>query len=493
MERIRERFDAASRALARETWRFHTGRAARLDLFRVDDEFGDVTGGDLVEAARREQEAAAFASDRDAWCRLRQGLECAFVARRTRELARELLEREAAERLSVAGVEAPLFAWQLGVGREREVEARRRIQRSIEAAEEGLVALRGELFVQQGEALASLGYPTRRAFADAVLPGLDLEAWGRCAVELLDRTEAAYRDGLRASLAEIGVEPGRAGRGDEARLERLPGFEAHLPLAKRGDLLEFATRGLGVGMGGPLGLEIDLEARPGKHPRPRCIAVRVPGEICISLADSGGVDAALALLHQTGCALQPAFSSPELPVERRRVGDPALPELWGSLLSARLADPAWLADLIASPAVGAFERASRQQRLARLRRVAARVHCALELAALPAGSDPHPLGELFADQLSQATGYSYRAAGCLAELAAPLDAVHELRAACLEVRVSELLRLEFGRRFWRERRAGELLKELWNTGYTYSADELASELGVGPIDVAPLVEALVPG
>jgi len=179
MEQIRARFDAAAEALARETWRFRVGRVARLDLSRVDDEFGDVTGGDLLDTARREEGAAAFESGRDAWRRLRRALECVLLARRTRDLARELLEREVQERISIAGTEAPLFAWQLGAARERDVDARRRIQDAIDAAQEGLSPLRRELFVQRGEVLASLGYANRRAFAEAALPELDLDAWGR--------------------------------------------------------------------------------------------------------------------------------------------------------------------------------------------------------------------------------------------------------------------------------------------------------------------------
>ena len=67
-----------------------------------------------------------------------------------------------------------------------------------------------------------------------------------------------------------------------------------------------------------------------------------------------------------------------------------------------------------------------------------------------------------------------------------------LRAWCLEAKLSEHLRERFGRRFWRERGAGDLLKELWNTGATYTADGLADELGLGPIDTEALIEDLLP-
>ena len=63
-----------------------------------------------------------------------------------------------------------------------------------------------------------------------------------------------------------------------------------------------------------------------------------------------------------------------------------------------------------------------------------------------------------------------------------------LRGWCLEAQLSELLRERFGRRFWRERAAGELLKELWNTGATYSAEEIAAQLGLGALEIDRLIE-----
>jgi hypothetical protein len=238
------------------------------------------------------------------------------------------------------------------------------------------------------------------------------------------------------------------------------------------------------------GIEVDAEPRPRKHPRACCFAPRVPGEVIVLLAPRGGVDDWEALFHETGHAFHAAFTSPDLPVERRRIGDPALTETWAFLLHYRIADPAWIPDVVPAPRAERFARAIAFRKLALLRRYAAKIRYELELNALPAGVDPRPLADLYAEELSSATGYVYREGSYLADTDPLLYSVDYLRAWCLEVQLAESLRERFGRRFWRERGAGELLKQLWNTGSTYTADGIADELGVGPIDVEPLIAEL---
>lgn len=65
-----------------------------------------------------------------------------------------------------------------------------------------------------------------------------------------------------------------------------------------------------------------------------------------------------------------------------------------------------------------------------------------------------------------------------------------LRAWALEVLVREHLKTRFGNRWWSSRAAGALLRELWATGSEYSADEIAAELGLGPICFEPLADDL---
>ena len=90
--------------------------------------------------------------------------------------------------------------------------------------------------------------------------------------------------------------------------------------------------------------------------------------------------------------------------------------------------------------------------------------------------------------MSEALGCSVGAEGYLVDASPDLAALDELRARCVEARLSELLRAEYGRRFWKRRPAGDLLKELWNTGTTLTAETLSGELGLGEPSIDGLIE-----
>ena len=66
-----------------------------------------------------------------------------------------------------------------------------------------------------------------------------------------------------------------------------------------------------------------------------------------------------------------------------------------------------------------------------------------------------------------------------------MPSLHWLRGRAFASQLRDFLRHEFGRSFWRERRCGDLLKELWQTGTTYSAEQLTDELGFGPLVLDP--------
>ena len=103
------------------------------------------------------------------------------------------------------------------------------------------------------------------------------------------------------------------------------------------------------------------------------------------------------------------------------------------------------------------------------------------------------LAELHADELTAATHCRHSPHGALSDLlagAAPLAAIDDLRALCLEAQLAAYLREGFGDAFWRERGAGDLLKELWSTGSTYTPASLAVELGLGEIAPGALLEEL---
>ena len=52
----------------------------------------------------------------------------------------------------------------------------------------------------------------------------------------------------------------------------------------------------------------------------------------------------------------------------------------------------------------------------------------------------------------------------------------------------DYLKTRFGSRWWASSRTGDFLREIWETGDRYSADEMAAQIGIGPIRLDPLID-----
>ncbi len=488
MADVRSSYEAYFQARERELLLFRSGRQPLPELDRVDDAFSEVTSGDCLDDLARECEAARLETPRQELLRLLHAVQDAVVASAVRDPELRLWERAGSQRFRIGDRAAQARLWAARLAEESEASKRTELQLGLDRAWAELNPLREELFAARGEQLAKLGYATRRAWAEARRPGVDYELWRAAATRFLDTTASVHADALRGALSAVGVGPGTAHRGDVLRVERLADFDRLFPAQKSRAVLEFTLEGMAVRLDRLPGLSIDMAERAGKQAAPFCVAPRAPEEVFLVGWSRPGVPAHAGLLHETGRALQFLFTSSTLSVERRRSPDLALEEAWGALLSARLADPDWIETGPPAARAESYGPASRLRRCSELRRCAARVRFELELAALEGAADPAGLDAVYAAELSEASGSHWGPEGYLVAAAPTLSSVDCLRGWCLEAQLSELLRERFGRRFWRERAAGELLKELWNTGATYSAEEIASQLGLGALEIDRLIE-----
>ncbi len=450
MEQIRERHEAWREERERELYRVHSGRKREAALDEIDDRFADLTSGDLLGPLRAELEA--------------QNTEAA------RDPRRRLIRLVESARLDAQG-------WRRG----RELHGATRA--------DALGELLAELFVRSSEARQKLGYASGLERFAALYERVDLDAWARGADRLLEATESVYLDRLAPALERAGVARDAATPLTLAALTERSACDSLFAGEQLLDCLEFTTAGMGVELGLVRGVALDHEPRPGRAPEARTFVLRVPGEIVVSGGERDGVRAHRDWFRAAGLAFASAYVSPELPVERRRGLDPALALGWGWLLADLLADSRWIREGPAQQRASAFAEEAALWRLLELRRAAGQLRFELELARVPAGRDPHGLAERYADELGAATGVPHTPAGYLADSDPELASLHRLRARSFALQLAEWLRERHGRAFWKERRAGELLKELWNTGSTYCAEEIAAEIGFAPLEVEPLIES----
>jgi hypothetical protein len=447
VEWLRDRYDAYSRARERAAYLEHSARGV-LPADLIEGEFADLCSGDALGELRRERDAASFESSKLGWARLALNVESVVLDTRTRALAVRIAQA-----------------------------------RAQGASPEQVAGLREERFVRLGDVRAKLGHPSGRARAEARLPGVDWDQWGARAERFLVATEGVYADAFAQVMPRLGIDSASAGARDEIWIDHLGRrFDALF----RDDLLwECAERTLET-MGLSLaraGLSIDDEPRADREPSIERFALRVPEEIAVSAGLRLGPSAYASAFFAVGRALPLCFASPGLPVERRRPFDRALDRAFGWLLSDLWSDPLWIADFPAGRAADALGRSLRFRQLFARRRCAALAPAALALAALAGGADPRRVSARYAEDAHRATGLGHPETGYLERLDAELAALDELRGRALAAQLAEHLRQRFGRRFWRERAAGGLLKELWNTGSSYTAEGIAAELALGTLDV----------
>ncbi len=124
-------------------------------------------------------------------------------------------------------------------------------------------------------------------------------------------------------------------------------------------------------------------------------------------------------------------------------------------------------------------------RLLLVRRYAAKLIYECELHSQ---DDLGKAADLYSELQTHATKFRTESTEFLYDLDDSFYSASYLRAWAFEVMLREHLKTRFGERWWASTRAGSLLKDMWETGDRYTADEMASQLGLGPIVFEPLID-----
>src|SRR5262249_38426318 len=131
-------------------------------------------------------------------------------------------------------------------------------------------------------------------------------------------------------------------RWDSPRLIRAAEWDPVFPAERMVPALEATLAGLGIELDRQPNVELDVEPREKKSPRAFCAPIEVPGRVVLVMKAIGGPDDWSALFHEAGHTEHFANTSPDLPVEGRRLGDNAVTEGWAFLFEHLVDNPAWL-------------------------------------------------------------------------------------------------------------------------------------------------------
>ncbi len=409
-------------------------------------------------------------------------------------LVGELLSRESAKAAGVVAQAAARFEWdgkevparQLGrlLAAEPNAERRAGLERAYAAAASKWAPLAAAEDQAVREAARKLGYPDALVLA-VEARGQPAKELGALADGLLSATDAVYRalmDDL--SRRELHVPLASSRLRDLPRLFHTAHEPRGFPAAELVPDALATFEELGLGPKQIPGLLLDLDARPGKSPRPIALPVEVPGSVRLSAAPQGGLAEARAFLHELGAAVYYAqVTSPTM--EFRRLGPAAVPETWALLFEGLAGDPGWLAERAGLSAAGLARevRASAAEELHQARLGAARLLCELERARDPA----HVAGaqqRLLARALARAVD-AEEAARWPLEPDPLLHTAEALRARLLSAQAEAFLVKRAGApAWWRSRDNGKWLSRTWSEGSRPSPQELSSVLGQPGIDAA---------
>ena len=243
--------------------------------------------------------------------------------------------------------------------------------------------------------------------------------------------------------------------------------------------------GLGICVDSQRNIVIDSEPRPRKNPRAFCMPIRIPDEIRLVIRPVGGQSDYQSLLHESGHAQHFGWSSPGLAPEFKYTGDYALTETYAFLFNHLVSDRDWLSDFLGIVNSSEFIRSVMLARLVTVRRYIAKLSYERQLHS---GDDIASKAGTYAELQTSSTRFKTEPIEYLFDLDDGFYSASYLRAWAFEVMLREYLKTCFGAKWWASPRAGSFLKEIWETGDRYTADEMAAQIGIGPIYFGPLAD-----
>ncbi len=488
LDRYRERAERFGSELSREYYRHLAGHKQELEIERIYDTYADLFARDSVTALR---DLAAAADAGDSARRLSYLLHFGFdglVGLETRAEAAELAGLEASLEVDAGDGAVPYRAVVIAQANEADGNRRAALEQARNAVlEERLNPIYRAALERGHEICRQFGWPSyAAAFAD--LRGIDLERLRAQTARFLGETDDLYGPLLDGQLERAGLPAlGTLRRSDLPRLFRAPELDDLFPADRLLESFEDTLDGLGIDLAGQSNVHLDTESRPTKSPRAFCSTPRVPGEVYLVIAPTGGRDDYGSLFHEGGHTEHYANTAAGLDFEFRQLGDNSVTESFAFLIEHLVSEPRWLRERLGIGDPAPAVEHSRAFRLLMLRRYSAKLAYELDLHG-PA-TDLSRMPDRYAELLSGAVRVPWPSTGWLADVDDGLYAACYLRAWALETHWRAALEDRFGERWFASAEAGEWLRELWRHGQRLNADELLGEALGEELDFTRLAQS----
>lgn len=486
LDQYRRDFADFNTACAREYYLFQSGQKTTLEIAPIYERYGHLFDRDLVESLKsRLSDSDISESERLSIGRLLAFAIEQFLEDSVKELTEQISDHEAASTIEWQGRPITFQDLTVNIANEPDRHRRRELYRRRLAAIDGANDLRAARLLKLHQTAFSLGYSSYRNLFEEVRK-LDYTTIAGQVAQVLASTETTYMKRLDEVLRRhLGLGVGDAQRSDAIYLLNLTNFDERFPSQLMLRVYRDTMAGLGVKVDSQSNISIDSESRPRKNPRAFCMPISIPEEIKLVIRPAGGQSDFQAFLHESGHAQHYGWTSSDLSPEFKYTGDYALTETYAFLFNHLVSDKSWLASFLGMKDSDEFVRSVMLARLVTVRRYVAKLSYE---NALHVSDDLAASSSQYAAYQTAATHFKTEPEEFLFDLDDGFYSASYLRAWGFEVSLREYLKTKFGSQWWSSKRAGDFLKEIWETGDRYTADEMASQIGVAPISFELLIE-----
>lgn len=486
LEFYRERLEKFEQTLNRELYRYYSGQKTQLEIQTVYSDYSDLFSAESIHEVTSEYKntSDSLASRRKSCRKIAEFLIDQHLDLRTAPLTQEIARFESEQTIRWEGREILLSQVPAHLKEESNALKRRRLYECCARAQQES-ELKQKKVAQLRSAAVGLGFKNYGE-AREWISGTDYRKLLNSLDVALRKLEDRYTEQFRVSLENtLGIPFQEAGcwdvthwlkKNDECRI-----FSERSLFS----VVKATIEELGIPPENPDAIVHDIDRTKGKDSRPFCIPIRIPQEIKVVLLPKSGFRQYAALLHESGHAGHFAWTSASLPVEHRIWGDRALSESYGFLLEYLIRDSQWLARMFSFTNCGNFLQFQSLFRRYLIRRYAAGVRFALQLHE---SQSPDNMSEIYAETMRSYTGLQYQPESWLDDLPDGFESADYVRGWILECMLRQYLCSKYGKDWFRNRSAGGFLKEVWETGLLYRADELCREIGFRELDPQVLAE-----
>ncbi|HAX17564.1 MAG TPA: hypothetical protein DCY00_03080 [Actinobacteria bacterium] len=300
---------------------------------------------------------------------------------------------------------------------------------------------------------------------------------------LVKTTDSLYREHMGRLFRKklnISLEGSRAS--DFAFIKRAKEFDMFFKKEQLIPIFMDSMRLMGIDIDSQKNIIMDVDERENKSPRAFCCTVRVPSEIYLVVMPTGGQDDYQSMFHEGGHAEHFANTKEDLDIAYKYLGDSAVTEGYAFCLENLAWDRNWLIDVLKmnSEAADDFTYFLSIINLFFLRRYAGKLKYELLLHSEKKveGKD-----SAYSEILTENLIMKYFPENYLKDVDDSFYCTNYIRAWIFEAQVKEYMLNKFGYRWYKNKKAGDFLKEIWSYGMKYSPEEVLGFLDYKGLDI----------